>query len=62
MGSTHQKQLDSLLTLKFQLFTEEQVQKNVGRRFDQPTIRGLPTESLTDCSTEPREQELQRAA
>jgi transposase len=27
MGTTHKKQLDSLLTLKFQLFTEEQVQK-----------------------------------
>ena len=27
MGSTHQKQLDSLLTLKFQLFTEEQIKK-----------------------------------
>ena len=27
MGSTHQKQLDSLLTLKFQLFTEEQINK-----------------------------------
>ena len=27
MGSTHKKQLDSLLTLKFQLFTEEQIKK-----------------------------------
>ena len=27
MGSTHRPQLDSLLTLKFQVFTEEQVQK-----------------------------------
>lgn len=27
IGSTHQKQLDSLLTLKFQLFTEEQIKK-----------------------------------
>jgi transposase len=27
MQSTHQKQLDSLLTLKFQLFTEEQIKK-----------------------------------
>jgi transposase len=52
MGETHKKQLDSLLTLKFQLFTEEQVQKNIGRRFDQPTIRGLPADSATDSSTE----------
>lgn len=52
MGSTHQKQLDSLLTLKFQLFTEEQVQKNSGRRFDQPTLRGLPTESQISVSSE----------
>lgn len=44
MGCTHQKQLDSLLTLKFQLFTEEQVAKNIGRRFDQPTLRCLPAE------------------
>ena len=62
MGSTHKKELDSLLTLKFQLFTEEQVQKNVGRRFDQPTLRGLPTESLTDSSTESSEQDLQKEA
>lgn len=62
MGSTHQKQLDSLLTLKFQLFTEEQVQKNVGRRFDQPALRGLPTESLTNSGTKHSEQELQKAA
>ena len=27
LGSTHRPQLDSLLTLKFQVFTEEQVQK-----------------------------------
>ena len=58
MCSTHQKQLDSLLTLKFQLFTEEHVQKNIGRRFDQPTLRGLPVESVTDSS----EQDLQEAA
>jgi transposase len=45
MGITHKKQLNSLLTLKFQLFTEEQVQKGPGRRFDQPTLRGLPAES-----------------
>ena len=62
MGSTHQKQLDSLLTLKFQLFTEEQVQKNVGRRFDQPALRGLPTESLTNSSTAPSEQNLHKVA
>ena len=62
MGSTHQKQLDSLLTLTFQLFTEEQVQKNIGRRFDQPMLRGLPAESITDSSTESSEQDLQKAA
>ncbi len=27
MTSSHQKQLDSLLTLKFQLFTQEQIRK-----------------------------------
>ena len=62
MGSTHQKQLDSILTLTFQLFTEEQVQKNIGRRFDQPMLRGLPAESITDSSTESSEQDLQKAA
>ena len=62
MGSTHQKQLDSLLTLKFQLFTKEQVQENVGHRFDQPALHGLPTESLTDSGTESSEQDLQKVA
>ena len=62
MGNTHQKQLDSLLTLKFQLFTEEQVQKNLGRRFDQPLLRSLPAESITDSSTESSVQDLQKAA
>jgi transposase len=56
MGSTHQQQLDSLLTLKFQLFTEEQVQKNVGRRFDQLTLRGLLAGSEIAVSTESCEQ------
>ncbi len=62
MGRTHKKQLDSLLMLKFQLFTEEQVQKNIGRRFDQPTPHGLPVESVTHSSTKFREQDLQKAA
>ena len=62
MCSTHQKQLDSLLTLNFQLFTEEQVQKNIGRRFDQPMLRGLPTETLADSNTESNEQDRQKAA
>lgn len=62
MVSTHKKQLDSLLTLKFQLFTEEQVQKNVGRRFDQPTLRSLTAEQVTDSNTESSEQDLQKAA
>ena len=62
MGNTHQKQLDSLLTLKFQLFTEEQVQKNIGRRCDQPMLRSLPAESIIDPSTESSEQDLQKAA
>lgn len=62
MCSTHQKQLDSLLTLKFQLFTEEQVQKGIGRRFDQPTLRGLPAASVTDSSTEAHEKGLEKAA
>lgn len=62
MGSTHQKQLDSLLTLKFQLFTEEQVQKNIGRRFDQPILRGLPAKSITDSSTEFCQKALQKVA
>lgn len=56
MGSTHQKQLDALLTLKFQLFTEEQVQKNIGRRFDQPTLRGLPAEAGIAVTTKSCEQ------
>jgi transposase len=54
MGSTHKKQLDSLLTLKFQLFTEKQVQRNLGRRFDQPTLRGLLSESGISASTKSR--------
>lgn len=62
MNMTHKSQLDSLLTLKFQLFTEEQVQKNIGRRFDQPMLHGLPTELITDPSTESSEQDLQKAA
>jgi transposase len=62
MVSTHQKQLDSLLTLKFQLFTEKQVQKNIGRRFDQPMPCGLPTESITDSRTESSTQDLEKAA
>ena len=62
MNSTHQQQLDSLLTLKFQLFTQEQVQKGIGRRFDQPTLRGLPARSVTDSNTESHEQDRQNAA
>ena len=56
MSSAHKKQLDSLLTLKFQLFTEEQVQKSTGRRFDQPTLRGLPAQSGMGANTEFSEQ------
>lgn len=56
MCSTHKKQLDSLLTLKFQLFTEEQVQKNIGRRFDQPMLRRLPVESEMGVNTGSSEQ------
>ncbi len=50
MDRTHKKQLDSLLTLKFQLFTEEQVQKNCECRFARPTLRSLPTESDLDVN------------
>lgn len=50
MNSTHKKELDSLLSLKFQIFTQEQVQKNPGRRFDQPKLRGLPTQTGIDIS------------
>jgi hypothetical protein len=57
MGSTHKKQLDSLLTLKFQLFTEEQVQKGIERRFDQPTRGGLPAESVPDACGDARNLE-----
>lgn len=62
MHSTHKSQLDSLLTLKFQLFTEEQVQKGTGRRFDQPTLRSLPAASVTDCSAKSNEEALEKAA
>ena len=51
MEITHKEQLNSLLTLKFQLFTEEQVQKSPGRRFDQPTLRGLPAKPGIDSNT-----------
>lgn len=71
MASTHKKQLDSLLTLKFQLFTEEQVQK-FGRRFDQPTLCVLPSESginntkqceqIMECSDCNDNQDLQKVA
>lgn len=44
MDSTHKKQLDSLLTLKFQLFTEEEIQKSREYGFTQPTLQGLPSE------------------
>jgi transposase len=57
MGSTHKKQLDSLLTLKFQLFTEEQVQKGIERRFDQPIRGGLPAESVPDACGDARNLE-----
>jgi transposase len=57
MGSTHKKQLDSLLTLKFQLFTEEQVQKGIERRFDQPTRGGLPAEAVPDACGDARNLE-----
>lgn len=51
MGSTHKKQLDSLLTLKFQLFTEEEIQKSCEGRFDKPALRELPIEpqALHQC-------------
>jgi transposase len=71
MANTHKKQLDSLLTLKFQLFTEEQVQK-FGRRFDQPTLHALPSESginnnelckhIMECSGHHDTQDLQKVA
>lgn len=51
MDRTHKKQLDSLLTLKFQLFTKEQVQKSCECLFARPTLRSLPTESDVGVNT-----------
>jgi len=44
MEDTHKKQLDSLLSLKFQLFTEEEIQKSREGHFAQPSLRSLLTE------------------
>ena len=41
MEKTHKKQLDSLLTLQFQLFTEEEIQKSCEYPCAKPTLRGL---------------------
>ena len=46
MDTTHKKQLDSLLTLQFQLFTEEEIQKSCEYSCAKPTLRELPTESI----------------
>ena len=51
MDRTHKKQLDLLLTLKFQLFTKEQVQKSCECLFARPTLRSLPTESDIGVNT-----------
>lgn len=68
MESTHKKQLDSLLTLKFQLFTEEEIQKSRDYRFAKPELRALPIETGATKNTKARSgrqntgKELQQVA
>lgn len=45
MEKTHKKQLDSLMTLQFKLFTEEEIQKSCQYPCAKPTLSGLPAAS-----------------
>ena len=59
MDKTHKKQLDSLLTLQFQLFSEEEVQKSREYPCAQPTLRGLSAD--TDNTQRCQKQNTNRA-
>lgn len=64
MEKTHKQQLDSLLTLQFQLFTEEEIQKSSECPCAKPTLRAISTTSSgidTDQIQSGREQNTNRA-
>lgn len=69
MEKTHKKQLDSLLTLQFQLFTEEEIQKSCEYPCAKPVLRRLPSvptsvdaNQIQDCREKNTSQTLQEVA
>lgn len=59
MEKTHKKQLDSLLTLQFQLFTEEEIQKSCEYPCAKPTLRELPKASISADNDQTRSRQEQ---